>query len=199
MIDHILRLLRSRRRGDPGSPNRKRSGRARLLGRMNLSREMDHESRDKFRFELVPETHLPGTRSGRISTGMTDLTQCGPPRNEFTIRHTNEEPGAQASACWPAARSDPSTGATSAQRTRRAPRSARHHRLRFGRTGAGTDGAPEGSPERRPANKKKRYGSERGPSPQAREGSMHRLDENKQDRPNACNNQARYLLNTLLG
>jgi mRNA-degrading endonuclease RelE of RelBE toxin-antitoxin system len=26
---------------------------------------------------------------------MTDMTQCGPSRDEFTMRHTKEEPGAQ--------------------------------------------------------------------------------------------------------
>src|SRR6267143_898130 len=42
---------------------------------------------------------------------MMDMTQCGPSRNEFTMRHANE-PGAQASVRWSRDTLDPSPGAT---------------------------------------------------------------------------------------
>jgi len=46
--------------------------------RMNLSREMDHESRDKFRFELVPE-HISRHTIWPDFDRMTDLSSAARP------------------------------------------------------------------------------------------------------------------------
>src|SRR5712672_1783155 len=86
-----------------------RSIHLRRPGKRHLSTQKDTLARGSSSVYLLFFGACPPRSSGTPDFDrMIDMTQCGPSRNEFIMRHTNQ-PGAQASVCWSAGRHDGDT------------------------------------------------------------------------------------------